>query len=146
MSMAENVSDELAFVHSLINKGTFLVREGDPESFDLLFQALALAREKGYPTEELRACINAAFMAKDFLDLPLADEMSQAAIDTVIGYEMGYLSFLGVRAEILMRMGNWVGAEDIVSELRSLDFQDHWEQAPQHVLWRLQSRKRGDSK
>jgi DNA-binding CsgD family transcriptional regulator len=80
-------------------------------------------------------------MAKDFLDLALADEMSQAAIDTAIGYEIGYLGYLGVRAEILMRMGNWVGAEEIVSELRGLDFQDHWEQAPQHVLWRLQSRK-----
>jgi DNA-binding CsgD family transcriptional regulator len=102
-----------------------------------------LAKENGYPFEELRACLNAAFMAKDFLDLPLADEMSQAAIDTAIGYEMGYLQFLGVRAEILMLMGNWVAAEDIVSELRGLDFQDRWEQAPQHVVWRLESRRSG---
>lgn len=141
MSMAEKVGDQLAFLHSLITKGTVLAREEDREGFDLLNEARASAKENGYRREELRACFNGAFMAKAVLDLPLADEMSQTAIDTAIQYEMGYLFLLGIRAEILMLMGNWVGAEDIVSELRGLDFEDHWEQAPEHVLWRLQTRK-----
>ena len=116
---------------------------GLADGFRLLEESRKRAELGGYPDEECRALVNMALVTAFRLELELASDLSQRAIDMAARHELRSTeSFArGTYAEILLWKGDWGAAEDLATELLGRSKTKlPTERSPENVVWRLQVR------
>jgi ATP/maltotriose-dependent transcriptional regulator MalT len=141
IAIAEAVGDDLTVTRALMYKGSIGDSVSDRRAVSLVEEAHRRAEDGGYRYEEVHALLNLAGLAADVRDVERAADLTQRALSAAARYELRRLEvhLLAMHAEILMWKGDWVGAEDVATEV--LGSHSHPETIASRILGTMQARR-----